>query len=321
MRLLRHSAMTLVAALILLVLASRFLAWQAEARFPPAGNFADIEGVSLHYIDVPAGDGADLPPIVFLHGASGNARDLHGAFADALKGRARLVFPDRPGAGYSERGGPEMAAPDEQARLIAGLLRELGIDRAIIVGHSLGSAVAAAFGVSQPALAAGLVFVAPATHPWPGGAVDWYYTVSNIPLIGRIFSETVAVPFGNLLYRRAVKGVFEPEKVAPGYVDRSGTQLVLRPANFRFNAQDVGRLFANVQRLAPLYPRITAPAVIITGDRDTVVRPDIHSLGLERDLPDARLVWLPGVGHAPPYTSTSAIIAEIEALAQRIAGR
>jgi pimeloyl-ACP methyl ester carboxylesterase len=317
----RHGAMTLIASLIILIAASRLLAWQAEARFPPLGEFAVIDGVRLHYIDIPADGRGDLPPIVFLHGASGNARDLHGAFAQDLTGRARLIFPDRPGSGYSERGSDDMAAPDAQARLIAGLLQHLGVERAIVVGHSLGSAVAAAFAVGHPQQTAGLVFIAPATHPWPGGDVTWYYDVANLPLVGRLFTETLAIPFGNLLYRSAIKGVFAPNKVAPDYALRSGTQLVLRPDNFRHNALDVGQLFAHVERLSPSYRTISAPAVIITGDADSVVRADIHSIGLKRDLPDASLVWLAGTGHAPPYTATREIVMEIERLAERIMRR
>lgn len=314
--------MLLLAAIIILVGATRWLAWQAEQRFPPAGQFATVNGVRLHYIDVPAArQRAELLPMVFLHGASGNARDPHGAYGELLSGRARLIFVDRPGAGYSERGGPGMEAPDAQARLVAGLMRHLGIERAVIVGHSLGAAVAVAFAVNHPDRTAGLVLTAPATHPWPGGAVTWYYSIANLPVIGRAFAETLAVPFGNLLYRRTVKEVFAPNPVASNFDGRSGTQLVLRPDNFRHNARDVGSLFHHVSRLAPRYKEIKAPTVIVTGDSDKIVRADIHSEGLARDIGGARLVWLERTGHTPNYTAPGAIVAEIERLNQRVMAR
>lgn len=309
--------MLLVISIVVLVGATRWLAWQAEARFPAIGSFAEVDGVRLHYIDVPASQDGDLLPMVFLHGASGNARDLHGAYATALQGRARLVFPDRPGAGYSQRGGAGMEAPDAQARLIGGLLQQLGIGKAIVVGHSLGASVATAFALEQPEMTAGLVLTAPATHPWPGGAVTWYYNVANFPLLGRAFSETLAVPFGTMLYRRAIKGVFSPNAVSERFEERSGTQLVLRPDNFRFNAQDVGGLYEHVKRLAPRYREIAAPTVIITGDSDSVVLADIHSRGLERDIAGSRLVWLKRTGHTPSYTATAQIIDEIERLNEK----
>ncbi len=302
-----------VLVILLLVLATQWLTRRVEARFPPIGKFATVDGVRLHYIDVPA-DRPDLAPMIYLHGASGNARDLHGALAGPLSGRARMIFPDRPGAGYSQRGGPEMAAPDRQAQLIAGLMRELGLERAVIVGHSLGAAVATAFAVAFPARTQGLVLISPATHPWPGGDITWYYDLVNTPVIGRIFTETLAIPLGSLVYREALKGVFTPNKVPRDYPERSGTRLVLRPANFRDNAADVGELFEHVTRLSKRYGEIEAPTVIITGDADTVVLPEIHSAGLARDIAGSRLVTLPRTGHMPPYPKTDAIIAEIEGL-------
>lgn len=299
--------------ILLLVLATQWLTRRVEARFPPVGRFATVDGVRLHYIDIPA-DKPDLAPMIFLHGASGNARDLHGALSGPLAGRARMIFPDRPGAGYSQRGGAGMAAPDRQARLIAGLMSELDLERAVIVGHSLGAGVAAAFAVEFPARTLGLVLVSPATHPWPGGGVTWYYDLVNMPVVGWIFTETLAVPLGNLVYREALKGVFTPDRVPGDYPERSGTRLVLRPANFRDNAADVGGLFAHVTRLSKRYGEIAAPTVIITGDADTVVLPEIHSAGLARDIAGSRLVTLPTTGHMPPYPRTGAIIAEIEHL-------
>ena len=299
---------------------SQYLSWRVEQQFPPTGAFVEVDGVRLHFVDMPAGEDADLPPIVFVHGASGNARDLMGAFAPALEGRARLVFVDRPGAGYSQRGAADAANPETQARLIAGLLGEIGIDKAIIVGHSLGGAITAAFALNHGDRAHGLVFVAPATHPWPGGDVTWYYDIANFPVAGRLFSELLAVPLGNLLYRQSAKAVFKPEKMPADYPQLSATRLVLRPDNFRHNAADVGGLYANVARMAERYGEIDLPTVVITGDSDDVVLADIHSVGLERDIAGARLVWLDRGGHMPSYTRTGEIVAQIEALSAETAG-
>jgi len=294
-----------------LFVATQWLARRVEVRFPPIGEFATVDGVRLHFVDVPA-TSPDLHPIVFLHGASGNVRDLMGAFRQPLEGRARMLFIDRPGAGYSERGGDGMSDPARQAGLVAGLMQARGIERAIVVGHSLGGAVAAAFAVEHPQMTAGLVFIAPATHPWPGGKVTWYYDWVNFPVLGRVFAQLLAVPAGNLLYRNALKGVFAPEPVPPQYAEVSGTRLVLRPASFRHNAADVGMLYGNVERLAKRYSEIEAPTVILTGDKDDVVLAEIHSEGLKRDIAGSRLVWLERTGHMPPYTKTAEIVAEIE---------
>ncbi len=97
-----------------------------------------------------------------------------GAFRDKLEGRADMLFLDRPGHGFSERGGPQNDYPDGQADAIAALMKKRGIKKAIIVSHSFGGAVAATFALNHADMVAGLVFLSPATHPWPGG-IEWYY--------------------------------------------------------------------------------------------------------------------------------------------------
>lgn len=300
------------------VISTQLIVRKVEAKFPPIGDFAVVDGVQMHYLDIPAGPDAELEPMIFIHGASGNARDLFGALAEKLKGEARMIFVDRPGAGYSQRGSEESDTLELQVKLIAGLMDQLGIDRATIVGHSLGGAIAAAMAVLHPEKVSGLVFLAPATHTWPGGDVTWYYTIVNLPVLGRVFSETLAAPFGKILMRSAMKGVFKPNKIPSNFLDKAATELVLRPANFRNNAADVGSLYSFVEKLSPRYNEISAPTVIIAGDQDDVVSTQIHSMALNEDIADSRLVILPKTGHAPAYSATDQIVEEIKALNQRI---
>jgi pimeloyl-ACP methyl ester carboxylesterase len=92
----------------LLVAAFGFTAWKARAieqAFPNHGELTDVGGFRMNALHLRAGPDADLPPIVFIHGASGNLRDQETAFRTSLEGRAELLFIDRPGHGYSERGG------------------------------------------------------------------------------------------------------------------------------------------------------------------------------------------------------------------------
>jgi len=168
--------------------------------------------------------------------------------------------------------------------------------------------------VTRPDKVAGLVFVAPATHPWPGG-VTWYYTVSTLPVLGRLFAWTLALPIGALLLRPAAAGVFHPEPMPPAYPEVARIALVLRPETFLANARDVADLKANVTALAPRYPEIAVPTAVVTGDADTVVLPAIHSEGLVRDIAGAELVLLPGAGHMPHHTRPEAVVAAITRVA------
>lgn len=273
----------------------------------------DVGGFKMNALHVPAGANADLPPIVFVHGASGNLRDQEAAFLGPLKGRAELLFIDRPGHGYSERGGPENAFPEGQADAIAKVLEAYGIKKAIIVGHSFGGAIVASFALNHPDKVIGSVFLAPATHPWPGG-IDWHYRVASAPFIGWLFSHTIIMPIGLNILDTATTRVFSPNRRRETYVTEGAPALVLRPENFRHNAEDVANLLDYVVRVSPRYTEIKTPAVIISGDSDPVVLANIHSVGLRRDIQNSELIWLKSVGHKPDYVATDLAIASIEKL-------
>jgi pimeloyl-ACP methyl ester carboxylesterase len=307
-------ALALVLVITGLAVFTTIKAREIEKHHPPAGTFIAIGDMRMHAVHVPAGPQADLPPIVFLHGASGNLRDQMLAFRGALEGRAELLFVDRPGHGYSERGGKANDFPDGQARSIALLMDELGIKDAIIVAHSFGSAIAASFALDHPERTRGLVFLAPATHPWPGG-VAWYYGVARAPLIGPIFTRLVSLPVGLGRVASGSRCVFAPNPMPADYAEITGPALVLRPRAFRANAIDVANLHDYVSRTAPRYNEIQAPTVIITGDSDDIVFADIHSRGLARDITGAELLWIANLGHKPDYVARDLAIAAIENVA------
>ncbi len=316
-----------IAAAILLFLAALLLALAGitrlgvaaiERRHPPAGAFADVNGTRMHYVHVKAAPQADLPPVVFIHGASGNLLDPMTPLRPHLEGRAELLFVDRPGHGWSGRGGNDNGAngdPASQATTVAALMDRLGISDAIIVGHSFGGATAAAFALNYPEKTRGLVSLSAATHPWPGGKVAWHYQLVSTPVIGWLFSETVALPAGLLRLSAATDCVFSPNKAPNTYVSDAAISLVLRPRSFRNNGHDVSGLFDHVSKIAPRYREIAAPTIIISGNRDTVVAEEIHSVGLARDIVKSELVWVDNLGHKPDYAAIGLTVAAIEKLA------
>lgn len=310
--------LAIVTAPVVLALALyAFTAWKARAieqEFPNVGELIDIGGLRLNSVFVPAGENADLPPIIFIHGASGNLRDQMHAFQAKLAGRADLLFLDRPGHGYSERGGPENDWPDGQAHAIARLMEKRGIAKAIIVGHSFGGAIAASFALEHPDKTAGLLFLAPATHPWPGG-VDWYYNLAKMPVGGWLFTRLVALPAGLSRIDSGTRFVFAPNARPDDYMEATAPALVLRPAAFRNNATDVANLLEYVRRVQLRYAEIRTPTVIVTGDTDGVVYEEIHSRGLARDIAGSELVWIRNLGHKPDYVVTDLAIEALEKIA------
>lgn len=309
MNLIGAALLFLIALLFALAGVTRAGVWAIERRSPPVGAFAEIAGARIHYVHIPAPPGADLPPVVFIHGASANLKDQMLPLKPLLERRAEVLFLDRPGFGWSQRGNNETLAA--QADTIAGLMDRLGIEKAVIVAHSFGGAITAAFARQHPEKTLGLVFLAPATHPWPGGATAWYYKLTATPVIGWLFSETLAYPAGMLRIGDATACVFSPNRPPDFYLENGSIPMVLRPSAFRANARDVARLYDYVLAASPSYHDIKAPTVIISGDRDKVVYATIHSVGLRRDIPGAELVWVRNLGHKPDWIAPDLVIGAI----------
>ena len=301
----------------LLALATAVGALLIERQHPPAGCLVEVDGGRLHALEL--GTQNDGVPIVLLHGASGNLHDMRLGLGQRLARSHRVILIDRPGHGWSARfGGDEDASPSRQAALIAQTLDARGVTRAIIIGHSFAGAIVTAFALDFPERVAALVLLAPVTHPWPGG-IAWFYTLAAAPVIGPLFARTIVLPLAFPPLQTLAPTVFAPQPMPPDYVRHSALALLLRPAAFVANARDVARLKESVTRQSPRYAEITAPTVIITGDRDTIVSPDIHSRALAATLAHARLIVLPGVGHAVQHIAADLVIAETERLAQSAA--
>lgn len=274
----------------------------------------DVGGFKLNSVLLPAKKSADLPPIVFIHGASTSLYDPMYAFREPLEGRAKLLFVDRPGHGLSDIGPKENIQPDAQADAIARLMQKRGIPKAIIVGHSFGGAITAAFAVRHKDMVEGLVFLSPALYPWPGG-ISWYYDAARAPVTGLFFSTIIAPPAGLLALNAAAKRVFAPNPMPSDYVSKTRSYRALRPTAFRHNAQEVGALNGWAKTASTHYREIKAPTIIIAGDADNVVSTEIHSKHLARDIPGAELIIVHNLGHKSDYVARDLAIAAIEKIA------
>ena len=292
---------------------TRIGAYKIGRDNPAVGAFVDVNGTKLHYVHVPTGPNADLPPLVFIHGASANLNDQMVPFRPLLEGRAEMLFFDRPGHGWSERGSGNNTQ-ELQADTIVALMDAMKIKDAIIVSHSFGGSVASALVLAHPDRVRGLLYLAPATHPWPDRKTQWYYDVGSIPILGRLFTQTITLPVGTFSMQAGSEHVFCPNKMPDNYLRMAEIPLVLRPSAFHSNAVDVAGLYDFTERASPRYPEIQKPTIIITGDEDTVVLEEVHSKGLARDIKGSELVWIRGIGHKPDYIATPLAVSAIEKL-------
>jgi pimeloyl-ACP methyl ester carboxylesterase len=305
-----------LAALVGAVTAGLFLftlaaSRQIERRYPPVGQLVDVGGGAIHVVET-SPQGRERGAALLVQGASGNFADLDVALAERLAARGFRVFSvDRPGHGWSARlGGREASAPEWQAKILRAALARRGVDRAIVVVHSLAGALGLAMALDAPEFERGLVLLAPVSHPWPGG-VSWYYPPAASPFWGPLFRWLVVLPAGLLDIPKSVGAVFAPNPIPPDYIERTRLPLTLRPWTFLANAEDVTALKGHVIALSTRYGEIAAPTAIVTGDKDGVVYAHIHSVGCQRDISGATLTVLEGVGHSPHFCAPERVILAI----------
>lgn len=285
-----------------------------ERGYPPMGHFVEVDGGRLHVVEMGA---PDAPPVLLLHGASGNLGDLKLALGDRLAERYRVILIDRPGHGWSDRPqGDAGASPATQAALIHQAMTRIGVRRPIVLGHSWSGALATAYALAFPDDVGGLVLLAPVTHRWPGGIGAINHVIAA-PLIGPLIAYTLIMPSGYLLLAPGTNSVFAPQAPPPDYAARTGVAMLLRPREFIANARDLDVLKECVTRQSPRYGEIKVPVSIVAGDRDPIVYTDVHSRAIARQLPQARLTVLPGIGHMVHYAAPDEVIRAVDEVAAR----
>lgn len=290
----------------------------ASLRYPPLGDFAMVEGARIHVLDRP-GPSPNAPAVALIHGASGNLRDFAFDFVDRLTPRYRVLAFDRPGLGHSDRSMVEDShRPDVQARLLRGAMRARGVERAIVVGHSFGGAVAMAWALTAPDETLGVVNLAGATYPWPGGA-GLFYELGATDLLGGAFASLARAALSEEGAKDAVSRIFRPQSPPEGYGEYVGAGLALRRDTLRWNAADIANLKPFLEVQSARYPTLTTPLEILHGDADRIVGLAIHSEPLAAAVPGARLTALKGIGHMPHHAAAEACVAAIDRVADAVA--
>ncbi len=131
-------------------------------RPPAPGVHVSVGATSLHL----ERQGASPPCFVLLHGYLAHTGAWRGCLS-ILAAHGGAVAVDLPGHGYSDMGETIPADPREMAALLPGLLDWLGCERVVLVGHSLGGAVALFAASMMPRRVSGLVLVSPFVYPQP----------------------------------------------------------------------------------------------------------------------------------------------------------
>jgi pimeloyl-ACP methyl ester carboxylesterase len=313
------SLLSVAVTLVVLAAITRIGVYLIERSHAPEGRMIEVAGGRLHVVELGAGNTGSVP-VVLIHGASANLESLRDPLGERLSRNHRVILIDRPGHGFSTRNALTDSTPAIHARMIDEALGRLGVEQAIIVGHSWGGAVAPAMAINHPSRVAGLVMLAPVTHRWNGG-IAWYHNVGALPVLGPLFAYTLALPTGVLMLNAGARGAFLPQAMPDGYVSSTRLSLLLRPREFLANAHDMATLKDAVAAQMPRYGEIKVPVVILHGDVDKSVYLTTHSQPFAKAVPQTELIVLPGIGHLVPNAATEQVVAAIDRLLPQAAVR
>ena len=228
-------------------------------------------------------------PVLLLHGQPGGARDwdrVVGALSGARAGD-RVRSP-RLGWRAASRG----ISPATPAAALAAL-DAAGADRAIVVGHSFGAAVAAWLATASSERVGALVLLAPSANV---ASLQWIDHLLAAPILGPGLSAAAVGGPGLVLAaphirrRLAVRYGLDAD-----YLGQIGSVL-RRPRSRRTFLVEQRALIRDLPTLASRLPRIVAPTTIVIGSADRVVPPYSAKL-LAGQIPHAQLVPLKGAGH------------------------
>lgn len=301
-----------VLAAAYLYLASWRIARRARALVPPTGRFVDIDGCRVHYVDEGTGS-----PIVMLHGLGGTLHHLSWPLHPLLREEFRVISLDRPGSGYSTRSGDRPASPSEQAAFVAAFIEAMELDRPLVVGHSLGGAIALAVALNHPDRISGLALLSPLTHSRDAVPAEFKPLYIPNPVWRRIIAWTIALPQA-VRYRDATLAfVFGPQAPPPDYAVAGGAMAGLRQEHFYATSTDCVAVGRDMPNLQARYGEIEMPVAIHFGTADRVLDCDEHGRSMVGKLRGLELDLAEGVGHMPQHADPERVAAFVRRAAYR----
>lgn len=295
-----------------LVLFTALTKRRVEAAFPPMGRFIDVPGARLHVVDKGQG-----PALLLIHGLAGQLCHYTYGVVDALATQYRVIAVDRPGSGYSVRAPGASATLGAQADVMAALITALKLDRPVVVGHSLGGAVALALAQRHPQQVAALALLAPLTHAPKAVSPAFNGLMIAQPWLRRVIAWTLALPFAMAKSNELLAIVFGPDAVPRDYATRGGGLLSVRPSHFVGASTDLAAVAQDLPGMAERYAAMRLPVGVLYGRGDRILSPAEQGEALAAALPGARLTLVDG-GHMLPVTAPAVTAAFIRDVAGQV---
>ena len=285
------SAFALMAAKLLL--RPRDVEWDEnrEAVFHADYSlFTEVEGMRVHYQE--AGD-SNAPPMILIHGFASSNLVWSKVLLDLAGAGFRVIAPDLLGYGYSGKPRELDYTIGSQARLIVSLLKQLGIDRAHVVGSSYGGAIAATVALDNPEVVEKLILVGAVTNNAPTRYL--LMRLFSSPIIGDILSPLLVG--SRRLLRARMKGVYDRHEWV---LDEKRLHARHLPLQTRGTHRAIIRTVRHwdADRVSRDAHLLGQPTLLLWGDNDREV-PLSDGERLHQEIPHSRLIVFRECGHLP----------------------
>ena len=248
-------------------------------------------GVRLAYVE--AGD-PDGEPLLLLHGYTDSSR----SFSPMVPylSRYRLLIPDQRGHGASDA--PECCYGTSQFAYEARLfLDALGVKRAAVVGHSLGSMVAISLAADNPDRVSKVVLIG-STALVPVKRGDWLYD-NTAAMTGKLDPSTQ--------FAKDWHPANQPTKVDPAFANAINEEILRIPPHvWRSVMRELS--YVPVGRHAP---DVKAPVLVLSGGKDPLF-PAEHHQSLLKAFPNAEAQVFAELGHNPNWEQPDAVASAID---------
>ena len=260
----------------------RFETLEPETAGAP-GSFIDINGRRIHYVQAGHGE-----PLVMIHGWNGSTFSMRYTIPE-LAQRYRVVAIDLLGYGYSAQpadGDYSIAGQGELVRLV---MDRLGIERAVVLGHSMGGAIAMWLALHYPQRVERLILVDSATVQELTRGRNWGVAIRPLlPLLAPFLLRKSAV-------RRGLRSaVHDGAQVTPEMLEGH-----LRPFHMKGHLRVSAKQLSDRRRDKAFDARqIRPPTLVLWGEHDRWIRPATGE-ELARLIPNAQLFTVWGAGHLP----------------------
>lgn len=248
-------------------------------------DMMDIAGTRLHVRE----DGpADAPAVIMIHGFGASLHTFED-WARALKGDYRAIRFDLPGSGLSP---PDPTGRYDDARafeLISGLMDRLGLERAALVGNSVGGRIAWGFAGAHPERLERLVLVS------PDGFASEGFEYGQAPDVGAITHAMRVVTPRFLVRQNLVSSYGDPARLTDETVKRYHDLLRAPGARLALIHRMEQTVLSDPR---PILATIETPTLLLWGEADRLI-PVSNAQDYLDHLPNAERVTLDGVGHLP----------------------